>query len=61
MNLFYTIKQILEQSDHDELLITLEYYNLKIEQKTLLIFIDRHDTAILERILYKKKWEGGIK
>ena len=40
MNLIYAINQALEQTNHDELLKTMGYYNLKTGQKTLLKFIN---------------------
>jgi len=40
MNLLYAIKQALEQTNHDELLRTMGYRNLKTGQKTLLKFLD---------------------
>ncbi len=43
MNLLYTIKQKLEQVNHDELLKTMGYYNLKTGQKTLQKFLKTDD------------------
>lgn len=40
MNLLYTIKQKLEQTNHNELLKTMGYHNLKAGQKTLQKFLE---------------------
>ena len=43
MNLLYTIKQTLEHTNHDELLKTMNYHNLKIGHKTLQKFLETDD------------------
>ena len=43
MNLLYTIKQTLEQTNHDELLRTMGYHNLKAGHKTLQKFLETDD------------------
>ena len=43
MNLLYAIKQALEQTNHDELLRTMGYHNLKTGQKTLQKFLETDD------------------
>ncbi len=40
MNLLCAIKQALEQTNHDELLRTMGYHNLKVGHKTLQKFLD---------------------
>ena len=40
MNLLYAIKQSLKKTDHDEVLRTMGYRNLKTGQKTLLKFLN---------------------
>ena len=43
MNLLYTIKKILEYINHDELLRTMGYHNLKIGQHSLQKFLKTDD------------------
>ena len=43
MNLLYAIKQALEQTNHDELLRTMGYHNLKAGHKTLQKFLETDD------------------
>ncbi len=43
MNLIYAINQALKQTNHDELLKTMGYHNLKTGQKTILMNILKKD------------------
>ena len=46
MNLFYTIKQAFEQTNHDKLLGTMGYHNLKAGHQTLQKFLYTADTYL---------------
>ncbi len=59
MNLLYTIKQTLEHTNHDELLKTMNYHNLKIGHKTLQKFLETDDIYLfLKNGSYDMKYNG---
>ena len=59
MNLFHTIKQTLEQTNHDEVLRSMRYNNLKKGHQTLKQFLDTGDIYLwLKKGAYDLKYNS---